>query len=96
MNPSPPNGHNPFGEIIECNDEDDERDAPIIKGRRHNVKGLYEEKKNRLKNVNLLDMQLKDELDDFKKLELYSSCNSSSEKNNKVMDVDRNLSINNS
>jgi len=46
MNPSPPNGHNPFGEIIECNDEDDERDAPIIKGRRHNVKGLYEEKKN--------------------------------------------------
>jgi hypothetical protein len=45
MNPS--SASRPFGEIVECNDEDDEKDAPIMKGRRHNVKGLYEEKKNR-------------------------------------------------
>jgi hypothetical protein len=86
----------PFGEIVECNDEDDERDAPIIKGRRHNLIGLYEEKKNRSKNVSLMDLQLKDELDDFKKLELMSSHNSSRGRNNKVMDVDRDISIKNS
>jgi hypothetical protein len=41
-------------------------------------------------------MQIKDELDDFKKLELCSSFNSSVGRSNKVMDVDKDIEIKNS
>ena len=80
-------------QIIEQCDEEEEKDNVLIKGRRHkkpakNKKsgGLYEGKQVKNKKVSLMDIQMKDELEDFNKLELKSVASS---ENQDKMDVDR-------
>lgn len=66
-----------------------------VKGRKYTppkqqpakVSGLYAEKGKRQKNKSLLDQQVKDELEVFKKLDLNSSRDRG--RNQQKMDVDR-------